>query len=150
MLGTPAWLYAVSHAFALWGSRGGGDCRCVFEGQGIDAQVLGLLQRQLDRCGPANLTCPSCPACPVCGPAGSAVGVLAIAGFLIFLVGLTVGAITGVVWVRGLATPSPDLVGSRSKSSAPTTVKDSPSSPPTPPPSGGVLTPAAKRALRLF
>ena len=150
MLGAPAWLYAVSHAFALWGSRGGGDCRCVFEGQGIDNQVLGLLQRQLDRCGPANLTCPSCPDCPACGPADSAVGVLALAGFLTFLVGFTVGAITGVVWVRGLAAQRPDPAASRSKSSAPTPVQDSAASPPTPPPSGGALTPAAKRALRFF
>ena len=148
MLGAPAWLYAVSHAFALRGSRAGGDCRCVFEGQGIDAQVLGLLQRQLDRCGPANLTCPACPACPVCGPADPAVGFLAGAGFLVFLVGVVVGAITGVAWVRRLASPGPTTIVNRSKSLAPSPVQDSPAVPPSPPVSG-VLTPAAKRALRL-
>ena len=148
MLGAPAWLYAVSHAFALWGARSGGDCRCVFEGQGIDAQVLGLLQRQLDRCGPANLTCPACPACPVCGPADSAVGFLASAGFLVFLVGVVVGAITGAAWVRGLASLGPETIVARSRPQAPIPVPDALVAPPSPPVSG-VLTPAAKRGLRL-
>ena len=150
MLEAPGWLYAVSHAFALWGLRAGGDCRCVFEGQGIDAQVLGLLQRQLDRCGPANLTCSACPACPVCGPADPAVGVLASAGILVFLVGVVVGAITGGAWARGLASTGPEtnVSRSRSKSIAPLLVQDSPAAP-TPVPASGVLTPTAKRGLRL-
>lgn len=42
------------------------DVRCFSEvqGPGIDTGVLDLLRRQLDRCGPSNLTCPACPVCP--------------------------------------------------------------------------------------
>ena len=38
-------------------------CHCVVEGNlcALNEQVLGLLQGQLDRCGPAQLSCPPCP-----------------------------------------------------------------------------------------
>eukprot|EP00972_Heterocapsa_arctica_P051600 7590616-Heterocapsa_arctica.AAC.1 len=55
---------AVSFVLGVW-TRGGPsacDCHCNFSGlPAADARLIELLQRQLDRCGPANLTCAPCP-----------------------------------------------------------------------------------------
>ena len=55
----PEWISAA----AIWvGSRwwSGTTCNCVFEAPRIQPELLDLLSRQLDRCGPANLTVPRC------------------------------------------------------------------------------------------
>ena len=67
------------------------DCSCVADCS-VPSEIVGLLGKQLDRCGPEQLTCPVCPSCPelrcpVEGPAfgafaaGAAVGALALALF---------------------------------------------------------------------
>ena len=66
---------AVAHAslvLHVWtwllGSRDR-TCVCQFEGAGPDKALLEPLGRQLDRCGPANLTAPAAPAACECAPA---------------------------------------------------------------------------------
>ena len=61
------------------------DCHCLADCT-VPSDIVGLLGRQLDRCGPEQLTCPSCPVqrCPEPAPAlgafaaGAAVGALAV------------------------------------------------------------------------
>ena len=80
-------------AVALWlGQFWSSDsCTCNFTGEvcHVSEQIIELLRGQLDRCGPAQLSCPPCPGCPVpvC-PSGSAGG-----GLLVFVVGALCGAI---------------------------------------------------------
>ena len=69
------------------------DCSCVADCS-VDAELVGLLGRQLERCGPEQLTCPVCPGCPELrcpepGPAyaaffaGAACGALAVTAGLL-------------------------------------------------------------------
>ncbi len=79
----PEWLTGV----AIWaGARlwsGPPSCTCVVEQTRIQPELIELLARQLDRCGPANLTVPVCSACPP-WPADNSLLLLlagAVAGF---------------------------------------------------------------------
>ena len=85
---------------------GGSSTRCVCEikGPSVDLAVIDLLQRQLDRCGPANLTQPA--AVDISG----LVSVTVLPSTL--LVGFVIGFVIGVLlapivrWIT-LASPSP-------------------------------------------
>ena len=59
--GTGAALLSLSSAF--WGSRT--ICECHSD---VDSQLLGVLQSQLDRCGPEYLGARPCNKCPECPP----------------------------------------------------------------------------------
>ncbi len=79
----PAWLSGA----AIWASArfltGSPSCTCVVEQSRIQPELIELLARQLDRCGPANLTVPVCSACPP-WPADNSLLLLlagAVAGF---------------------------------------------------------------------
>jgi hypothetical protein len=79
----PDWLAAA----AIWvGTRvwgGNPACTCVVEQAFIQPELLALLARQLERCGPSNLTVPACAACPAY-PADNSLLLLsagAVAGF---------------------------------------------------------------------
>ncbi|CAK0812001.1 unnamed protein product, partial [Prorocentrum cordatum] len=71
------------------------DCSCVADCS-VPTEIVGLLGRQLDRCGPEQLTCPVCPGCPEvrCPAPGPALGA--------FAAGAAIGALTtalvGAVW----------------------------------------------------
>ena len=76
---------------ALSGLAGGSlhRCQCLCEcSQKADAEILGLLKGQLDRCGPSNLT-PVCPACLECSFTPPL-----LTGFLLILIGFLAGALT--------------------------------------------------------
>ena len=40
------------------------DCHCIAD-CAVSSDIVDLLGRQLERCGPEQLTCPACPGCPV-------------------------------------------------------------------------------------
>lgn len=80
-------------------------CECHLGGAtSADEKLIALLQRQLDRCGPANLT-----AAPPIPPLGSEGFSLALIGCA-FFVGVVLGALsTGLVlqcsWARAVSAP---------------------------------------------
>ena len=87
---------ASSSTFALgaWaGSRSSGcDCRCEFAGLLEPNQaVLGLLQRQLDRCGPEQLVRAAPEPCPTSTVGGSCW----LLAFALGFVGCAVGFLAG-------------------------------------------------------
>ena len=67
-------------------------CECVINGDicAVNHALLGLLQSQLDRCGPSQLTCPAprrelLRECPSCArwPVGAALGAGLVVGYLV-------------------------------------------------------------------
>ena len=61
----PEWLSAAAlWASARWLAPPAATCTCVVEQGRIQPELLDLLGKQLDRCGPANLTALACVACP--------------------------------------------------------------------------------------
>ncbi|CAK0844517.1 unnamed protein product [Prorocentrum cordatum] len=66
--------------------------------QAVSSDIVNLLGRQLERCGPEQLNCPACPSCPLlqCPEPSSALGT--------FIVGLLAGVLSaataGFLWKR--------------------------------------------------
>ena len=116
-LGPFAWVPAALGSLVgqLLGSR---DCVFKFDGDvcAVNQQVVNLLQGQLDRCGPQQLSCPACGPCPIheCPPCHALTG----AGVAL---GVAVG-VTAVVTVQRLgATRAQILDGRRQVDSLVTT-----------------------------
>lgn len=103
----PEWVTALfaSQVLATFISGHRHTCVCEFVGRGVDTQVLELVSRQLDRCGPEQLTRPACPACPtLTGVCGAAIGGA-------FIVGVCVGILVSLVFAvaRGRAGRRPSV-----------------------------------------
>ena len=88
------WLAAVSSlapSLALRWWTEPARCTCIVEAPRVQPELLELLARQLDRCGPANLTQPACGPLPPPPPdhalllfaAGVVVGVSVAAGLFL-------------------------------------------------------------------
>jgi hypothetical protein len=60
----PEWIAAAAVCAGSRWWAGPSSCTCVFEATRVQPKLLELLSRQLDRCGPANLTVPRCGDCP--------------------------------------------------------------------------------------
>ena len=88
-----------------WGAPA--PCRCLCEASS-DPALVGLLQRQLDRCGPERLVCPPPTPCECGGGTGP------LGWALTFLAGVAV-ALLGSVWVGrrvdGIPAPKPKHIG---------------------------------------
>ncbi|CAK0878486.1 unnamed protein product, partial [Prorocentrum cordatum] len=73
------------------------DCHCIADCQ-VSSDIVSLLGRQLERCGPEQLNCPACPNCPLpqCPEPSFALGT--------FIAGLLAGALSaataGFLWKR--------------------------------------------------
>jgi hypothetical protein len=98
--GPAAWLPSALGSLVgqLLGNR---DCVFKFDGDvcAVNQQVVNLLQGQLDRCGPQQLSCPACGPCPPqeCPPAPSLTGQGVALGVII-------GALLAIVLERLRAT----------------------------------------------
>ena len=55
----PAFCAAGGYLAALLCGGSSARCVCEIKGPSVDLAIIDLLQRQLDRCGPANLTQPA-------------------------------------------------------------------------------------------
>ena len=95
----PAFCAAGGYLAALLCSGSTSRCVCDIQGPSVDLAVVELLQRQLDRCGPANLTQP--PAADVSGLVS--VGVLPPT----LLAGVIIGFLIGVFLTRRVVPASP-------------------------------------------
>ena len=84
-------------------------CTCVIETPRVQNEVVELLSRQLDRCGPQNLTVPRCGDCPA-PPPDHALLFLAAGAVAGFCVGVAL-TLAWVCWptpgAAGAADPSP-------------------------------------------
>ena len=113
----PAVHSAVSFLFGAWSSSGACKCECTFhDASRGDERLVALLQRQLDRCGPANLT-GAAPAPVACGPPVVWLGVTAA---VCFLVGATFGAVAClavIAWQRAARQSPRELAAAPSASS---------------------------------
>lgn len=101
MLATSALQSALSGlalGIGSWLTSSDTRCRCECHIGGVsspDDRIIGLLQRQLDRCGPANLT--AAPQVPLSGPAAPPWVLLGV----VFVLGVVFGALlVGVLTLR--------------------------------------------------
>lgn len=83
------------------------ECVCEHRTQPADARLIELLQRQLDRCGPANLTSPAPPR--EAAFVGPPPGAFAVATVLFFL-GLGLG-VCGALWAGRALRAAPEAGG---------------------------------------
>ena len=84
------------------------DCSCVADCS-VDAELVGLLGRQLERCGPEQLTCPVCPGCPElrCPEPGPAYGAF-FAGAVCGALAVGAGLLAWRLWTsRPKPAPAP-------------------------------------------
>lgn len=124
------------------------ECYCG-EAASVDDRAFQLLERQLDRCGPANLTVPLQPACPSLPELPSQLWAVTLG----FVLGLFAGCALYAVLVERVRRPLPVLAPAADKPLAPPTTSSpfrsatstatSETSEPTP---RLALTPSAKRA----
>ena len=92
-----SWGHAAAHIIDWWSkwfgpaASGSGTITCVVEcaGAPTDAALLALLERQLDRCGPENLTAPVPSPAPRCPDFPLSEVLFAV--LLAFLLGFTTG-----------------------------------------------------------
>ena len=123
------------------------ECYCG-EAASVDDRAFQLLERQLDRCGPANLTVPLQPACPSLPELPSQLWAVTLG----FILGIFTGCAFYAVLVGRERRPPPALAAADKPLALPTTssrfrsaasTATSETSEPTP---RLALTPSAKRA----
>lgn len=98
-------LGAAVHVSAFWQS-GNGDprCTCVVDAPSFpdpNRAVLELLEKQLNRCGPEQQTCPACPQCPPIQPHCPAAPTVAPAAAVSLMLGVLLGRLSHLFERKG-------------------------------------------------
>ena len=105
----------LAHLGAAWHGQ---QCTCnidLGEGFAVDKELIRLLEAQLQRCGPANLTVPA--PCPVPECAGHPGSVVFLAALLAFILGIL--ATSGVFWAWTLSQDRPGAEEQRTREPLP-------------------------------
>ena len=112
VLGTAGLQFVAAWAanlVASWvGPSRAASCFCEFAGPTPDQRVLDLLDKQLSRCGPEQLTLPACPPC-VCTPTGYTLLFVVICAAVCFAGGILAERARPYVTAR-LLRPAADVV----------------------------------------
>ena len=119
---------ALPTAFVIlttWLSRGPIVCEVRCPGRDVDSYILGILETQLQRCGPEHLTTQpvSCT--------GLSLTAVIVGAVVTFAAGLALGGCTVLVWTRARREPRRDPVrreALRALPGTPSTLRAQPSS----------------------